>query len=82
MPALLLPLLRINAVEHRAIVVAAAAALSQPLQDCQLIKHAITKPLAAQRYFTSIINMILTLTREYTGDARAGGLLGAFLSFP
>ena len=82
LPALLLPLLRINAVEHQAIVVATAAALSQPLQDCQLIKHAITKPLAAQRYFTSIIIMILTLTREYTGDARAGGLLGAFLSFP
>ena len=76
LPALLLPLLRAHPLKHAPFVAAAAAALAQPLEHCK-VKNALIRPMTAQRYFTSVIQLLLAQLRKGAGDARTGGILGA-----
>ena len=76
-PALLLPLLRAQPLEHAPVLAAAAAAMALPLEQCKDVKNALTRPMTAQRYFTAVIQMLLTQLREGAGDARTGSILGA-----
>jgi hypothetical protein len=76
-PALLLPLLRAQPLEHAPVLAAAAAALALPLESCKDVKNALIRTMTAQRYFTAVIQMLLAQLCESTGDARSGSILGA-----
>jgi hypothetical protein len=60
-----------------AVAAAAAAALAAPLQGLTGVKHTVVRPLAAQRYFSSLLPMLIVASREATGEGRAALLLGA-----